>query len=74
VICSDGAGARDHAATVVPARDAVALANAIRAARSLFYGDPAGYAALAAGERQRALGLTWDRIRPQYHDVWAPLI
>jgi len=69
VICSDGAGARDHANQVVPACDPGALASAI----DLWYGrwraNPQEMITLA---EPSAIGdLTWRHIRARYTELFS---
>jgi glycosyltransferase involved in cell wall biosynthesis len=68
VVCSDGAGARDHATQVVPACDVGSLASAIDDWYGKWLvdpqGDPQGFIALA--DPGAISHLTWDRVRDQY--------
>lgn len=62
VICSDGAGARDYANDIVPARDIDALAAAIdRGFASWQDGDT-----IAHANRDAIADLTWTHVRARY--------
>lgn len=69
VICSDGAGARDHATRVVPARDVVALAEAIHEMYEVWKRAPD--AMVEPADSGKLSGLSWDAIRIAYGSMFA---
>lgn len=64
VICSDGAGAYDHATEVIPARDPAALARAISGWHSRWLIGPQGLIGWA--KRHAMERLTWTDVRARY--------
>jgi glycosyltransferase involved in cell wall biosynthesis len=72
VICSDGAGARDHANQVVPACDPSAIASAIDRWHSRWRDSPQSLTTLADPS---AIGhLTWGHIRDRYVKLFSSLL
>lgn len=71
VICSAGAGARDHANQVVPACDPAELAAAIDHWYDRWRASPQEMIALA--DRSAITDLTWSRIRDRYADLFSDL-
>lgn len=70
VICSDGAGGRDVAKTVVPGRNVQALAAAIDAYRM----EPWRSAADGEAAREEAKKYTWPIIKAKYVELWRGML
>lgn len=71
VICSDGAGARDFANHVVPARDEASFVTAIDHWYGKWLADAQGLIAWADRSAIRSLG--WDNISDRYVELFASL-
>ena len=74
VIVSEGAGAADMVydkvnGFIVPRRDPDAIADCILKLKN----DPALLADMGINARAKAMGCTWDKIIPLYHEVWSQL-
>lgn len=74
VIVSDGAGAQDvvtHGVDgfVVPKRNPDAIADLIMTLKN----DPVRMEAMGKAAREKALLYSWDKIIPQYHELWKRL-